>query len=155
MTLSREDLQAIADIVTNNVMQRIETEKQREKAQQLTYAEWKKQQEQSSTQQAQPKKERKPQVKVQVQNRKPLEIPPTFKSLKQLKAEKEAELQRAKEEKANRMVKCIICGEEFHPTSAVNRVCPNKLCREINKYNGVIKKHIAERQQELAQEEME
>lgn len=142
MTLSKEDLQAIADMVTNNVMQRIEQDKKREQAQQLTYEQWRAQQEQ-------PKKEH---VKIQVQNRKPLEVPSTFKNLKQLKAEKLAEEQRIKEEKAQRTVKCVVCGEEFHPTSAVNKVCPNKLCREINKYDQVIKKHIVERQAELVDE---
>lgn len=142
MALSKEDLQAIADIVTNNVMQRIEQDKKREQAQQLTYEQWRAQQEQ-------PKKEH---VKIQVQNRKPLAVPPTFKNLKQLKAEKLAEEQRIKEEKAQHTVKCVICGEEFHPTSAVNKVCPNKLCREINKYDQVIKKHIVERQAELVDE---
>lgn len=140
MALSKEDLQAIADIVTNNVMQRIEQDKKKEQAQQLTYEQWRAQQ---------PKKEH---VKIQVKNRKPLEVPPTFKNLKQLKAEKLAEEQRIKEEKAQRTVKCVVCGEEFHPTSAVNKVCPNKLCREINKYDQVIKKHIVERQTELADE---
>ena len=145
MALSQEDLKAIADIVTQNVMQQINNKgTQEQRAQEkITYAEYV---------QEQPKKHRKPQIRVQVQNRKPLAPPPTFKNLKQLKAEKEAEEQRLKEEKANRTVKCIICGEEFHPTSVANKVCPNKLCREINKYNGVIKKHIQERTLELAEE---
>jgi SMC interacting uncharacterized protein involved in chromosome segregation len=141
MTLSKEDLQAIADMVTRNVMQQINnTGKQEQQVQeQVAHVE-------------QPKAHKKPQIRVQVQNRKPLTVPPTFKNLKQLKAEKEAEEQRLKEEKAQRKVKCIVCGEEFHPTSVANKVCPNKLCREINKYNGVIKKHIQERTLELAEE---
>ena len=140
MALSKEELQAIADIVTNNVMQRIENNKQQEQQVQgkLTYAE----------QQVQ-----EPKVEVKSEDTQPY----TFTTLREFKAirkaQKEADEKRARdEERAQRTVKCVICGEEFHPTSAVNKVCPNKLCREINKYNGVIKKHIQERQEELARE---
>lgn len=141
MTLSKEELQAIADIVTNNVMQRIENNKQQEQQVQgkLTYA--------NCTQAQEPK------VGVKSEDTQPY----TFTTLREFKAirkaQKEADEKRARdEERAQRTVKCVICGEEFHPTSAVNKVCPNKLCREINKYNGVIKKHIQERQEELARE---
>ena len=143
MTLSKEELQAIADIVTNNVMQRIENNKQQEQQVQdkITYAEYVQEQAQE------------PKVEVKSEETQPY----TFKSLREFKAirkaQKEADERRARdEERAQRTVKCVICGEEFHPTSAVNKVCPNKLCREINKYNGVIKKHIQERQEELARE---
>ena len=139
MALSKEELQAIADIVTNNVMQRIENNKQQEQQVQdkITYAE--------SVQE--------PKVEVKSEETQPY----TFTTLREFKAirkaQKEADEKRARdEERAQRTVKCVICGEEFHPTSAVNKVCPNKLCREINKYNGVIKKHIQERQEELARE---
>ena len=139
MALSKEELQAIADIVTNNVMQRIENNKQQEQQVQdkITYAE--------SVQE--------PKVEVKSEDTQPY----TFTTLREFKAirkaQKEADEKRARdEERAQRTVKCVICGEEFHPTSAVNKVCPNKLCREINKYNGVIKKHIQERQEELARE---
>ena len=141
MTLSKEELQAIADIVTNNVMQRIENNKQQEQQVQnkITYA--------NCTQVQEPK------VEVKSEETQPY----TFTTLREFKAirkaQKEADEKRARdEERAQRTVKCVICGEEFHPTSAVNKVCPNKLCREINKYNGVIKKHIQERQEELARE---
>ena len=141
MTLSKEELQAIADIVTNNVMQRIESNKQQEQQAQnkITYA--------NCTQVQEPK------VEVKSEETQPY----TFTTLREFKAirkaQKEADEKRARdEERAQRTAKCIICGEEFHPTSAVNKVCPNKLCREINKYNGVIKKHIQERQEELARE---
>ena len=141
MTLSKEELQAIADIVTNNVMQRIENNKQQEQQAQnkITYA--------NCTQVQEPK------VEVKSEDTQPY----TFTTLREFKAirkaQKEADEKRARdEERAQRTVKCIICGEEFHPTSTVNKVCPNKLCREINKYNGVIKKHIQERQEELARE---
>ena len=141
MALSKEELQAIADIVTNNVMQRIENNKQQEQQVQgkLTYA--------NCTQVQEPK------VEVKSEETQPY----TFTTLREFKAirkaQKEADEKRARdEERAQRTVKCVICGEEFHPTSAVNKVCPNKLCREINKYNGVIKKHIQERQEELARE---
>ena len=141
MTLSKEELQAIADIVTNNVMQRIESNKQQEQQVQnkITYA--------NGTQVQEPK------VEVKSEETQPY----TFTTLREFKAirkaQKEADEKRARaEERAQRTAKCIICGEEFHPTSAVNKVCPNKLCREINKYNGVIKKHIQERQEELARE---
>ena len=139
MALSKEELQAIADIVTNNVMQRIENNKQQEQQVQdkITYAE--------SVQE--------PKVEVKSEDTQPY----TFTTLREFKAirkaQKEADEKRARdEERAQRTAKCIIWGEEFHPTSAVNKVCPNKLCREINKYNGVIKKHIQERQEELARE---
>ena len=139
MALSKEELQAIADIVTNNVMQRIENNKRQEQQVQdkITYAE--------SVQE--------PKVEVKSEETQPY----TFTTLREFKAirkaQKEADEKRARdEERAQRTVKCVICGEEFHPTSAVNKVCPNKLCREINKYNGVIKKHIQERQEELARE---
>ena len=139
MALSKEELQAIADIVTNNVMQRIESNKQQEQQVQdkIIYAE--------SVQE--------PKVEVKSEETQPY----TFTTLREFKAirkaQKEADEKRARdEERAQRTVKCVICGEEFHPTSAVNKVCPNKLCREINKYNGVIKKHIQERQEELARE---
>ena len=139
MALSKEELQAIADIVTNNVMQRIENNKQQEQQVQdkIIYAE--------SVQE--------PKVEVKSEETQPY----TFTTLREFKAirkaQKEADEKRARaEERAQRTVKCVICGEEFHPTSAVNKVCPNKLCREINKYNGVIKKHIQERQEELARE---
>ena len=139
MTLSKEELQAIADIVTNNVMQRIENNKQQEQQVQdkITYAEY----------------VQEPKVEVKSEETQPY----TFTTLKEFKAirkaQKEADEKRARdEERAQRTVKCVVCGEEFHPTSAVNKVCPNKLCREINKYNGVIKKHIQERQEELARE---
>ena len=141
MTLSKEELQAIADIVTNNVMQRIESNKQQEQQAQnkITYA--------KCTQAQEPK------VEVKSEDTQPY----TFTTLREFKAirkaQKEADEKRARdEERAQRTAKCVICGEEFHPTSAVNKVCPNKLCREINKYNGVIKKHIQERQEELARE---
>ena len=141
MALSKEELQAIADIVTNNVMQRIENNKQQEQQAQnkITYA--------NCTQVQEPK------VEVKSEDTQPY----TFTTLREFKAirkaQKEADEKRARdEERAQRTVKCVICGEEFHPTSAVNKVCPNKLCREINKYNGVIKKHIQERQEELARE---
>ena len=141
MALSKEELQAIADIVTNNVMQRIESNKQQEQQAQnkITYA--------KCTQEQEPK------VEVKSEETQPY----TFTTLREFKAirkaQKEADEKRARdEERAQRTVKCVICGEEFHPTSAVNKVCPNKLCREINKYNGVIKKHIQERQEELARE---
>ena len=141
MALSKEELQAIADIVTNNVMQRIESNKQQEQQVQnkITYA--------NCTQAQEPK------VEVKSEETQPY----TFTTLREFKAirkaQKEADEKRARdEERAQRTVKCVICGEEFHPTSAVNKVCPNKLCREINKYNGVIKKHIQERQEELARE---
>ena len=139
MALSKEELQAIADIVTNNVMQRIENNKRQEQQVQdkITYAE--------SVQE--------PKVEVKSEETQPY----TFTTLREFKAirkaQKEADEKRARaEERAQRTAKCVICGEEFHPTSAVNKVCPNKLCREINKYNGVIKKHIQERQEELARE---
>ena len=141
MALSKEELQAIADIVTNNVMQRIESNKQQEQQAQnkITYT--------NCTQVQEPK------VEVKSEDTQPY----TFTTLREFKAirkaQKEADEKRARdEERAQRTVKCVICGEEFHPTSAVNKVCPNKLCREINKYNGVIKKHIQERQEELARE---
>ena len=141
MALSKEELQAIADIVTNNVMQRIENNKQQEQQAQnkITYT--------NCTQVQEPK------VEVKSEDTQPY----TFTTLREFKAirkaQKEADEKRARdEERAQRTVKCVICGEEFHPTSAVNKVCPNKLCREINKYNGVIKKHIQERQEELARE---
>ena len=133
MTLSKEELQAIADIVTNNVMQRIESNKQQEQQAQnkITYAKCTQAQE--------------PIVEVKSEETQPY----TFTTLREFKAirkaQKEADEKRARdEERAQRT--------EFHPTSAVNKVCPNKLCREINKYNGVIKKHIQERQEELARE---
>ena len=139
MALSKEELQAIADIVTNNVMQRIENNKQQEQQVQdkITYTEY----------------VQEPKVEVKSEDTQPY----TFTTLREFKAirkaQKEADEKRARdEERAQRTAKCIICGEEFHPTSAVNKVCPNKLCREINKYNGVIKKHIQERQEELARE---
>ncbi len=62
------------------------------------------------------------------------------------KLEKERKL---KEERDSVLVKCSICGEYFHPTSKINTVCSNKICKQINVYNNIIKKHTKLRQEEL------
>ena len=66
------------------------------------------------------------------------------------KLEKERKL---KEERDSVLIKCSICGEYFHPTSKINTVCSNKICKQINVYNNIIKKHTKLRQEELAKEE--
>ena len=103
------------------------------------------------------KKPREEYVRVQVENRKPLT--PTYKiktpaDLKQEKLEEKLKKERKlKEERDSVLVKCSICGEYFHPTSKVNTVCSNKICKQINVYNNIIKKHTKLRQEELAKEE--
>lgn len=103
------------------------------------------------------KKPREEYVRVQVENRKTLT--PTYKiktptDLKQEKLEEKLEKERKlKEERESTLVKCSICGEYFHPTSKINTVCSNKICKQINVYNNIIKKHTKLRQEELAKEE--
>lgn len=152
MALSNEELQQIIEVISDKVAEKMQEKqdlKEVEKQVLTTLQHAEKKQEKA-------RKTKASHVKMQVQNRKPLA--PTVHILTKAELKEIRHKERLeKQEQACKdypMRQCSVCGEWFKPTTKVNHVCSNKLCKQINVYDQVIKKHVAQRMQELAQEEI-